>query len=94
MSKPTEFANVTAREFSDVVANPDNHEGKALVIYGKVTQFDSRTGPRSLRADTGGELVQASRASSYVSYPHNSMLSGSESVLQGLAEDDIFEAQV
>ena len=91
---PAEFPAITGREFSDVAANPENHVDRAMTIYGKVTQFDSRTGPTAMRADTGGERANPESVSAYVTYPSNSILEAPESVLAGLVADDIFKAHV
>lgn len=58
-------------------------------MYGRVTQFDAATGTDTFRAD-----VAHRRMAEKYDYETNTMLSGSESDLANLVEDDIFRANV
>ncbi|GAB2901704.1 hypothetical protein [Neomicrococcus lactis] len=44
---------VNSRQLQRIVKNPDDHVGETMVIYGRVTQFDSATGECIFRANVG-----------------------------------------
>lgn len=80
---------MSARQWKLIAKNPDAYLGKHYVVYGRVTQFDAATGTETFRAD-----VAHRRMSDEYDYETNTMLSGSESDLTNLVEDDIFRADV
>ncbi|MFE9691916.1 hypothetical protein [Micromonospora sp. NPDC005806] len=87
--KPPSYKTLSARQWKLIAKNPDAYIGKHYVVYGRVTQFDAATGTDTFRAD-----VAHRRMSYEFDYETNTMLSGSESELENLVEDDIFRANV
>ncbi len=57
------YRPVTEREFAYIIKDPYAHYGERIVIYGKVSQFDTLTGDSILRADVvavpGGQRENA-----------------------------------
>ncbi|MEU4477728.1 hypothetical protein AB0F68_06605 [Micromonospora sp. NPDC023966] len=87
--KPPSYKTLSARQWKLIAKNPDAYLGKHYVVYGRVTQFDAATGTDTFRAD-----VAHRRMPDEYDYETNTMLSGSESDLADLVEDDIFRANV
>lgn len=87
--KPPSYKTLSARQWKLIAKNPDAHLGEHYVVYGRVTQFDAATGTDTFRAD-----VAHRRMAEKYDYETNTMLSGSESDLANLVEDDIFRANV
>ncbi|SCG69848.1 hypothetical protein [Micromonospora inositola] len=87
--KPPSYKTLSARQWKLIAKNPDAYIGKHYVVYGRVTQFDAATGTDTFRAD-----VAHRRMPDEYDYETNTMLSGSESDLADLVEDDIFRANV
>ncbi|MFU8874350.1 hypothetical protein [Micromonospora sp. SL4-19] len=87
--KPPSYKTLSARQWKLIAKNPDAHLGEHYVVYGRVTQFDAATGTETFRAD-----VADRRMPDKYDYETNTMLSGSESGLANLVEDDIFRAKV
>jgi hypothetical protein len=46
------YASIGARDFALMAKDPDAWNGRRLIVYGVVTQFDTNTGPAAFRADT------------------------------------------
>jgi hypothetical protein len=88
---------ITAREWKAIARDPDAHLGDKVVVYGRVTQFDSATGPDTFRADVDG----VSHSRSY-DYDTNTVLTGISSMspgedlnlLRDVFQDDLFRAEV
>jgi hypothetical protein len=87
--KPPSYATLSDRQWKLIAKNPDAYIGKTYVVYGRVTQFDAATGTDTFRAD-----VAHKRMSENFYYDTNTMLSGSDSALANLVQDDIFRANV
>ncbi|MFF5180706.1 hypothetical protein ACFY2Q_21980 [Micromonospora sp. NPDC000316] len=87
--KPPSYKTLTERQWKLIAKNPDSYLGKTYVIYGRVSQFDAATGTDSFRAD-----VAHRRMADEYDYKTNTILSGTESDLDNLVEDDIFRANV
>ncbi|SCF16342.1 hypothetical protein GA0074695_3904 [Micromonospora viridifaciens] len=87
--KPPSYKTLSARQWKLIAKNPDAHLGEYYVVYGRVTQFDAATGTDTFRAD-----IAHRRMPEKYDYETNTMLSGSESGLANLVEDDIFRAKV
>lgn len=86
------YQTLSSRKFKLLAKDPDAYIGKTYVIYGEITQFDSATGTDTFRADTGPKKLRISYG--YTDYEQNSMLTGAESKLKELVEDDCFKAKV
>jgi len=87
--KPASYRKLSERQWKLVAKNPDAHLHKTYLIYGTVTQFDSATGTDTFRAN-----VAHKRMAEEWDYPTNTMLTGPESALDDLVEDDVFQAKV
>ncbi|MEO3777295.1 hypothetical protein ABGB16_10675 [Micromonospora sp. B11E3] len=87
--KPPSYQTLSERRWKLVAKNPDAYLGKTYVVYGRVTQFDAATGTDSFRAD-----VAHRRMADEWDYETNTMLTGSDSDLEDLVEDDTFRAKV
>lgn len=53
----TDYKEVTDRDMALLIKDPDAHKDERLVIYAKVTQFDSATGDCSFRANASAVPV-------------------------------------
>lgn len=92
--KKTTYKKLSARQFAVVVKDPDSHIGETYEIYGKVTQFDSATGADTFRADTGPKKATPDSLGYVFDYNVNSVLTGNESKLSNVVQDDLFFAKV
>lgn len=61
---------------------PDAHVGENVIIYARITQFDSGTGPCMFRADLSNAPV------SKYDYEHNSMFSAGDGLSECAELDD------
>lgn len=87
------FKKITAREWGQIVRNPDAHAGEAYVVYGYVTQADAATGDEAIRASVDG--VRHRGEYGWLDYEDNTMLSdGGAPGFADLVNDDIFQAHV
>ncbi len=86
---PAPAKAITAREWQKIAKNPDAHIGESVIVYGYVTQFDTGTGTDQFRASVDG--VKHAR---YYDYETNTLLSGDQSRLGDLVQDDLFRAEV
>jgi hypothetical protein len=67
-----------------MLKDPDAHKGEKMIVYGVVTQFDSRTGKSEFRADTAAQ-PQDDR----FGYQQNTMVhAGDPSILVNVVEGD------
>lgn len=87
-AEPT-FKRVSARQWKQILKDPDSHFGEHYLIYGVITQFDAATGVDSFRADTGPR-----RTLDWYDYDDNTFLIGDEEDLADFVEGDIFAAKV
>jgi hypothetical protein len=90
--KPVVYKKISTRQWKLIAKSPDSHVGEHVIIYGKVTQFDSATGADAFRADVDG--VKRRPSYGFVDYPTNVVLTGAEAALADLVEDDLFTARV
>lgn len=88
----TQATAITERQWALIAKDPAKHTGETVVIYGKVTQFDSATGTGTFRANVGGKKLPVSYG--FVNYPSNVMISGDVGGLANLVEGDIFRGEV
>lgn len=82
---------ITERDWQMIAKDPDASEGKRIVVYGRITQFDAATGRTSFRAD-----VRSTPFSGDETFPDgtvNTLLDGSEADLGPLVEGDVFRAE-
>lgn len=86
---PAPAKAITARDWQKIAKNPDAHVGESVIVYGYVTQFDSGTGTDQFRASVDGV-----KHAQYYDYETNTLLSGDQSVLGDLVQDDVFKAEV
>jgi len=83
---------INERQWSLIAKDPARHVGERVVVFGKVTQFDSATGTGAFRANVGAKRLPVTYG--FVNYPTNTVLSGDEGGLANLVEGDIFRAEV
>ena len=81
---------VSKRELAQIVKKPGSHIDRNLIIYARVTQFDSATGPCTFRAD-----ISHAHVGKY-DYEHNSIFNAGDSlvncdVLDDVVADDIIQ---
>ncbi|RZT83661.1 hypothetical protein EV383_0473 [Pseudonocardia sediminis] len=82
---------ISERDWQMIAKDPESSEGKRVVVYGRITQFDAATGRTSFRADVRGTPFPSDE-----NYPDgmvNTILDGSESDLLPLVEGDVFRAE-
>lgn len=89
-AKANKAKKVSKRELAQIVKKPDSNIGKNVIIYARVTQFDSATGPCTFRADVSHAYVGK------YSYEHNSMFSAGDGlfscdILDDVLADDIIK---
>lgn len=81
------FAETDERTFAQIAKDPDSYIGTKLIIYGSVTQFDSATGPCTMRVNTGHAITENS-----FEYQANTLVSSGTStdcpVLGPIVQDD------
>lgn len=87
--KPTVYAKLTARAWLKIAKAPDAAAGRAVIVHGEVTQFDSVTGTNTFRANVDG--VRHEQA---FDYPTNTILSSAGADLRDVVEGDQFTARV
>lgn len=63
------YRTLAPRDFALLVKDPDSHKGQMIVVYGKVTQFDSATGRQEFRASTGPDANGDLDQNTYVTSP-------------------------
>lgn len=80
-AKANKAKKISKRALAQIVKKPDSNIDKNVIIYAKVTQFDSATGPCIFRAD-----VAHAHVGKY-DYEHNSMFTAGD----GLSDCDILD---
>lgn len=68
------FAETDERTFAQIAKDPDSYIGTKLIIYGSVTQFDSATGPCTMRVNAGHTVAENS-----FDYPANTLVTSGTS---------------
>ncbi|MFH5227860.1 DUF2510 domain-containing protein [Antrihabitans spumae] len=81
---PATYSSIEFRDYALLVKDPDAHAGQKVVVYGRVTQFDSATGPQNM-------LVRTANApqDSVFDYDINTMVEASSQTLKPVVEDDL-----
>ncbi|MGH3654986.1 hypothetical protein [Glutamicibacter sp.] len=82
-AKASKAKKVTKRELAQIVKQPDSHIDENVILYGRVTQFDSATGPCTFRAELSHAQVGK------YDYEHNSMFTAGDGLSNCDALDDI-----
>lgn len=85
---------LTEREFAKLAKDPDSYEGKYLVVYGEVTQFDSATGDDNFRANSGAQKDDLEFGFTNYYYDTNALYNGDGGLLTDVVEGDVFKATV
>lgn len=80
---------LNARDWQLLAKDPDAHKGERVIVYGRVTQFDSATGTSGFRANVHGVKQEK-----WYDYDTNTILKGDEAKLKDVVEDDLFKAEV
>lgn len=82
---PASYEQLTDRDFALIAKNPDAATGRKVVVYGRITQFDSATGTTQFLARTA-----ANQPSSKYDYDQNTMVVGDTAALiANVVEDDL-----
>ena len=74
---------ISKRELAQIVKKPDSHLERNVIIYARVTQFDSATGPCTFRAE-----ISHAHVGKY-SYEHNSMFNAGDGLINCEILDDV-----
>lgn len=74
---------VSKRELAQIVKNPDAHVERNVIIYARITQFDSATGPCTFRADISHAPVGK------YEYEHNSIFNAGDGLFDCEILDDV-----
>jgi hypothetical protein len=80
---------LSSRDWAVIAKSPDSHIGERIIVFGKVTQFDTVTGPSAFRANVDGE-----RQARAYEYDTNAILQGDAGLLADIVSDDVFRAEV
>lgn len=86
----TSYRELTARDWALIAKDPDAHVGEKVVIYGAVTQLDTATGARALRADTSGDK----RDSAFAFDTNTVIREGDADLFTNLVEGDLVQLWV
>ncbi|MHD0279578.1 hypothetical protein [Rhodococcus aetherivorans] len=87
---PASYQEISERDFALLVKDPDAFAGRKIVVYGRVTQFDSATGTDRFRADTAAVLQD-----SPYDYDQNTAIEADQPALvANVVEDDIVKMYV
>lgn len=87
---PAAYEVLSERDFALLVKDPDSAEGRKVVLFGVVTQFDAATGTRQFRADTGPAQLESTYA-----YSQNTAVEARDSALVAdVVEDDVVKMYV
>lgn len=87
---PAAYEVLSERDFALLVKDPDSAEGRKIVLYGVVTQFDAATGTRQFRADTGPIQLDSAYA-----YNQNTAVEARDAALVAdVVEDDVVKMYV
>ncbi|KIM17848.1 hypothetical protein QV65_01580 [Rhodococcus erythropolis] len=82
------FREVTSRDLSTYLKDPERHAGQRLVLYGTVRQFDSATGPETFLADISAspdpEMLETKPA----------IIQGDKALLEPIVEGDTVKLHV
>ena len=84
----TTFQEITSRELSLYLKDPERHAGQRLVLYGTVRQFDSVTGPESFLANVSAV------PNSEVSETESALIYGDKALLGPIVEGDTVKMHV
>lgn len=91
VAPPAPAKAITARDWAKIAKNPDAHVGEAVIVYGKVTQFDSATGTTTFRANVDG--VKHAVSYGYADYETNTVLAATGADVSDLVQGDLFKAE-
>ena len=88
---PSPAQAITERDWQMIAKDPATSEGRRIVVYGRITQFDAATGRTGFRAEVRGTRFPVDEA--YPDGTVNTLLDGSEADLGPLVEGDVFRAE-
>lgn len=82
---PATYEQLTDRDFALIAKNPDAAVGRKIVVYGRVTQFDSATGTTQFLARTAPSVPDR-----VYDYDQNTFVVGDTAALiRDVVEDDL-----
>ena len=85
------YAEISQRDWQLIVKDPNGNQSRYVIIYGRITQFDSITGLGSMRAEIFGTQEELNKS---YSLGDNTFLTGSNSILKNFVAKDKFRAHV
>jgi hypothetical protein len=85
------FEELTERDWQFIVKDINGSNGRLIVVYGRITQFDSGTGLNQFRANVAGTLSELTK---FAFSGDNSFLVGNSTMLKKFVVDDKFKAKV
>jgi hypothetical protein len=85
------FSEITQREWQLILKDVEGNKNRYVVVYGKITQFDSGTGLGSFRADVAGTKEELNKP---FFLGDNTFLSGDVDMLKNFVSKDKFKANV
>ena len=85
------YADISQRDWQLIVKDPIGNQSKYIIVYGRITQFDSITGLGRMRAEVFGTQEELSKS---FSLGDNTFLTGSSSMLKSFVNKDKFKARV
>jgi hypothetical protein len=87
---PASYEAIGSRDYALIAKDPDAHVGERYVIYGRVTQLDSATGPNAFLASTDGEAHIE-----WYEYETNTLVvTDDAAILAPVVEDDLVKMYV
>jgi hypothetical protein len=93
IKNPKSYAPISKRALAKVFKNPDAFAGNKYLVYGRVTQFDSGTGPDQFRADVAYTDTR-SQNYGYFNDGENAMISAGAADVSDIVADDIVKMYV
>jgi hypothetical protein len=84
------FSSISEREWALIAKDPQGNIGKAIIIFGYITQFDAATGLNQFRADING----INSRTIYGFTGDNTFLTGDVQLLKNFVAKDYFTAKV
>jgi hypothetical protein len=85
------YSDISQRDWQLIVKDPIGNQSRNIVVYGRITQFDSITGLGRMRAEVFGTLEELNKS---FSFGDNTFLTGTDSMLKNFVNKDKFKARV
>jgi hypothetical protein len=87
---PASYSEIASRDYALIAKDPDSHAGEKYVLYGRIMQFDSATGPDTFLAST-----DAVEHRQWYEYDVNTLVAAEDAaILAPVVEDDLVKMYV